>query len=357
MEKNNVTRFFLGANSARGFFSLYDGFTSPADGDFLWVIKGGPGCGKSTLMRRVGAAAEAAGERVEYIHCSGDPASLDGVWLPERKTGYVDGTAPHVQEALYPGAAAMYLDMGQFLDDRALRGKLPELMELNRRYKALYAQAYGLLAGAAALLPKNTPGQLGPIALQKTEKRAAGFAARELRRRNRRGSATRRFLSALSCQGRVCFTETLAALTPRVCLLDNTLGLGHRFLDRMAALAVERGHDLLLCSDPLEPEKPEALLLPGEKLAFFAGELPPESGLTPWRRLRLDDLADRETLAAQRGSLRERKRESALLLNRAMETLAAAKALHDELEAVYRPHVDFAGADALTQAHIQRLFG
>lgn len=90
-----VRRSFLGANSRKGFYSLYEELASPEAGDFLWVIKGGPGCGKSTFMKRIGKAAEAAGERVEYIHCSGDPDSLDGVWLPDRKLGYVDGTAPH----------------------------------------------------------------------------------------------------------------------------------------------------------------------------------------------------------------------------------------------------------------------
>ena len=357
MEKTGVTRFFLGANSARGFYSLYDGFTDPAAGDFLWVIKGGPGCGKSTFMRRIGAAAEAVGEPVEYIHCSGDPDSLDGVWLPERKTGYVDGTAPHVQEAVFPGAASMYLDMGRFLDHRALREKLPEIAAVNRQYKALYAQAYALLAGGAALLPENLPGLVGETERARAEKRAAGFAARELRRRSRRSRITRRFLSAISCRGRICFTETVTALAAKVCVLDNQLGLGRCFLERLAALAAERGYDLLLCCDPLEPEKPEALLLPEAKLAFLAGELPENAGFDPWRRVRLDDLADRNVLTEQRSFLRERKRESALLLSRGMKTLAEAKALHDSLEALYRPHVNFAGADALAEEHIAALLG
>lgn len=96
MEQIAPTRYFLGANSVRGFFSLYDSFTDPAAGEFLWVIKGGPGCGKSTFMKKLGAAAEQAGQAVEYIHCSGDPDSLDAVWFPALRTGYVDGTAPHV---------------------------------------------------------------------------------------------------------------------------------------------------------------------------------------------------------------------------------------------------------------------
>ena len=75
-------QYFLGANSPQGFYSLYDQLICPEQARAIYILKGGPGCGKSTLMRRVGALAEQAGVPVEYIICSGDPASLDGVILP-----------------------------------------------------------------------------------------------------------------------------------------------------------------------------------------------------------------------------------------------------------------------------------
>ena len=62
--------FFLGANSEEGFFSLYDQLLGGRLDD-LMILKGGPGCGKSTFMRRVGAAMERAGERVVYINWLG----------------------------------------------------------------------------------------------------------------------------------------------------------------------------------------------------------------------------------------------------------------------------------------------
>ena len=353
--EHSVERYFLGANSARGFSSLYDGFTDPAAGDFLWVIKGGPGCGKSTFMKRLGAAAEAAGEPVEYIHCSGDPDSLDAVWLPAHKTGYVDGTAPHVIEARYPGAGALYLDLGAYLDREALRPQLAEIASLNRRYKALYDEAYVLLAAATALLPKNLPGLCGPAELAKIEKKAAGLAARELPRQKKEPTVRRRFLSAVSCKGRLRFDETAAALCDRAIVLDNALGLGHVFLERFARIAAERGYDAVLCSDPLEPDKLEAALFPERRLAVLAVEMPEASPLPVCRHLRLDALPGRETLTAQRELLRYRKKESARLLSQGIGLLSEAKALHDALEAVYRPHVDFSGAQALARQHIQML--
>ena len=89
-----VRRYFLGANTAKGFFSVYEDFCKPDSGNFLYVIKGGPGCGKSSFMKKIGKAAEDAGLDVEYVLCSADPDSLDGVLIPTWHVGYADGTSP-----------------------------------------------------------------------------------------------------------------------------------------------------------------------------------------------------------------------------------------------------------------------
>ncbi len=142
-------QYFLGANTGRGFVSLYDQFAKP--GDFLWVIKGGPGCGKSSFMRRIGMAAEAAGHEVDYVLCSGDPDSVDGLYIKDMHLAYVDGTTPHAQEPTHPGADGNYLNLGAHLDSAALRPKLNRLSELTAAYRAKYAQAYAALAEAKVL--------------------------------------------------------------------------------------------------------------------------------------------------------------------------------------------------------------
>ena len=54
------TTYFLGANSKDGFASLMDQLISPADARAIYILKGGPGCGKSSLMKKVGQAAQDA---------------------------------------------------------------------------------------------------------------------------------------------------------------------------------------------------------------------------------------------------------------------------------------------------------
>ncbi len=85
MSPVNSIQYFLGANSPTGFYSLYSQLLPPEQASAIYILKGGPGCGKSTLMRRVAALAQEAGEPVEYILCSGDPDSLDAILLPGKK--------------------------------------------------------------------------------------------------------------------------------------------------------------------------------------------------------------------------------------------------------------------------------
>lgn len=100
--------FFLGANSEEGFSSLYEQLLGGRFDDLL-ILKGGAGSGKSTFMRRVGAAVERTGERVVYINCSGDPDSLDGAIFLDRARRH-RGRAPRpmcLNQAMPPPASDM----------------------------------------------------------------------------------------------------------------------------------------------------------------------------------------------------------------------------------------------------------
>jgi len=88
-----VINYYAGGNTALGFYSFYESNLKGLDR--LFILKGGPGTGKSTLMKKIGQKWKDKGYDIELLHCSSDNNSIDGVIIPKLKVGVVDGTAPH----------------------------------------------------------------------------------------------------------------------------------------------------------------------------------------------------------------------------------------------------------------------
>lgn len=292
--------YYLGANSRAGFASLYAGFPGGA-GDFLHIVKGGPGTGKSSFMRRLGRAAEERGWEVHYVLCSGDPASLDGVYLPALHTAWMDGTAPHAAEPKSFGVDADYVNLGRFCRTPFLPEDRERITALTQRYRRHYAEAYRRLAGAEivedsrAAVPE--PGEL----LRGLDGSAALLQPPE-----------RRFYHAISCLGELRLMGEIEKLCKLIRPVPSrALALLSRELERRRLPAIR-------CPLPLDATKLEALLLPWAGCAFVAD----------WELRGLDP---------------------------AIASLRRAKALHDELEAAVRPYMDFAALTAYAEEEARRL--
>lgn len=99
-----VRRVFPGGNTYKGFYSYYDYILKQEDAKKIMVLKGGPGVGKSSFMKKLGAAIVKKGYDIEYHHCSSDNNSIDGLVIPDIGVALMDGTAPHVVDPKNPGA-------------------------------------------------------------------------------------------------------------------------------------------------------------------------------------------------------------------------------------------------------------
>ena len=149
------TDFYLGANTPEGFVSRYDQIAQDDTLERVYVIKGGPGTGKSSMMKMTAEVLSENGADVERIHCSSDPDSLDAVICREKKIAMLDGTPPHVMEPQYPGAFETIVDLYPCWDQEGLMENLPEIKELFGQYRACHRKACAYLSAAAALNREN----------------------------------------------------------------------------------------------------------------------------------------------------------------------------------------------------------
>ena len=346
---------FLGANTADGFYSLYDNLASLDNGDFLWIIKGGAGCGKSSFMRLIAAAAEKKQLSVNYYACSGDPDSLDAIYIPALKTAYMDGTSPHVADASLTAVNSSYLDLGRFYDIEAIAPHKEELSACSAEISSHYKKAYGLLHAAGALRRGWLPTLVGEDELVAAKKRVTGIIRRELGTRRRSGGEIdRRFFSVLSCRGLFALPESLKAFYTRSYTLESRLGLSALMLDLVAKSAEQSGYRILLAPDPLTPEVPEAVVIPALSLAFFssASTLKKQAAA---RGIHLDTRLDGEARRERKSEIQRYERTITSLKNEAELSLSQAKCAHDKLEQIYNPYVDFDGVQAQAEEHIKRL--
>ena len=254
-------------------------------------------------------------------------------------------------EPKYPGAVERYVNMGECYDKAALWPLRQEIMDCMAGYKGCYQRAYRCLGAAAEIMEDQRSALLTEALSQKLAKRARGILAREVPRRKdaRPGQVKQRFLGAVTHRGALCLFDTALAQCQRVYALSDSCGLAHELLLPLLTGAVEAGCDVVACPDPMAPDRLAHLLIPQLGLAFLTstGALPvPEK---PYRRLRLDAAADETLLRRSRPRLRFAKKVSAALTEEAVSSLAQAKAMHDDLEGIYNPHVDFRLVEQMAQ--------
>jgi hypothetical protein len=89
----NVRHMYFGAATPAGPVDYIQDLT--ANLEKRYFVKGRPGSGKSTMLKKLAAEAERRGFDIEVYHCGFDPNSLDMLIVPEKSVAIFDSTAPH----------------------------------------------------------------------------------------------------------------------------------------------------------------------------------------------------------------------------------------------------------------------
>ena len=109
--------------------------------------------------------------------------------------------------------------------------------------------------------------------------------------------------------------------------------------------------------DRLIPSRTQAVLVPSRGVGFLAGTADDVPEGLMQRHIRLDVLPDPVRQRALRRTMRSDARQQQLALASAVEQLRMANLLHNELEAVYRPCMDFAALTTFTDRYLRTFPG
>ena len=357
MAEGRVRHLFPGGNTSLGFFSYYHHIISQREADRICIIKGGPGVGKSTFMKRIGKEMEDRGFDVEYLHCSSDPGSLDGILIPQIMTAFIDGTAPHVVDPKNPGAVDEILNFGVFWDEAGIRAHKDDIIKTNREIGYIFERAYRYLRAAHTIYEGSAAIYRDAMITGKLNAFAAGLIGEIFSGASvgAVGRERKMFLSALTPEGFVNYLDTVMT-AERVYAFKGQLGTGEdRILEKIRAAAIERGYYVEGYYCALDPHRLEHLVIPGLDIGFTTANRYHDAGIESAVSVDMEEYMDERKLGRYRDDLTENQAEVDDLLSTALSTIHRAKALHDQLETYYIPHIRFREIDGYFDLILDRI--
>ena len=343
-------RYFAASNSSTGFVNYFPRIFGEGRCRRLFVIKGGPGTGKSSFMKHIGSMAEEKGHTVTYYLCSSDPESLDGLFIEELSVGFVDGTAPHVWEPASVGAFEQIVNLGDFWNGDRLMERRPEIEEISGKKKAGYGRAYRYLSAYGALLSAAQESVLTFVDKEKLSR-----AAERLLLRYAPPAATR-FLEevglcdSIGMGGRVRL-DTYERFAKRRCPIQDLGGTAHLFLAALYALCRERCISVRVSYHPILSRQIDALELIDNGVVFSSAEREEEDRVIHMRRF-----VDADGYRGVRGNLRESAALGERLLTLAEGAFTEIRACHFQLERLFGDTMDFSAKEQFEARFAESLF-
>ncbi|MBR1969557.1 MAG: hypothetical protein IKA17_04295 [Clostridia bacterium] len=344
----NSLNFFLGANSDKGFVSYFNELQDFSDFLQLFILKGGPGSGKSSLMKKIYKHAQNLGHSVEAINCASDPNSLDAFIDYTQGIAMADGTAPHSFDPFLPGVKEHIIYTGEYWDTSLLLKNKEEIYKLNEEIADCHKSATAYIKAAASLIKENM--DIARKHINKKELMEFGEMLASLFAKGSSAREKKRLLSAVTC-GRVEFFEsTLSSLADKIYVLDDPWGASSdMLLSSLRTKALSNNLKIITCPCSVIPDRLEHIIIPSEKTAIS---------------VKNSFHGTQKSFAETGGfyhpfdesALKERQQSAHSLINKATECVNKAKSLHDDLERHYVNAMDFSHLETIAEKLKKQLY-
>lgn len=337
---NTLPKSFLGANAAGGFCSKFGDSYYPAFKWHAYIIKGGPGTGKSSFMKQIAAIFAEGGSNVELCPCSSDPDSLDAVIIHDKKVVLMDGTSPHALDPGYPGACECIINLSECWNDDAFSGKEEKIIETTDKNKQLHKRASKYITAAGSLLSDNRRASAKCVNFEKLFSYTERLGDRLIKKRDR-ALEHHRFLSGITPKGFVFYKQTISKTADTVIAVCDEYGaVSATFMEIIRQRALEYKNEIFVYHNPIHPEIIDHVIIPNQKLCFCSiNRFCHCDGIT--RRIHARRFTDSVSLASHKNHIQFNFKASDELLREAVAVINEAKHTHDELEQYYIEAMDF----------------
>ena len=339
-------KYFLASNSSEGFVSVFGESFCAKDGWRCFIIKGGPGTGKSSFMKYIASKAAIKDMEIHLCPCSSDPDSLDAIILPQKKIIVLDGTAPHTLDPIYPAVCEEILNFGAFWDTDKIKQNSSKIISVTDANKLLHKTASKYLRVAGQMTYENYKTALLSTDLQKAKKYAMKLCKKYIPKRDGEGKEKTVFLNAVTPKGVVSFTKTALLMAENPIIIEDRFGtVSNEICKIVREEALAGGYNIITVRNALLPSVIiDHVIIPELSIAFLREYDFAHFG-SESRRIHARRFTNVKSLSKNREKLKFNKKVSKELLLEAIATLQNAKTVHDKLEEYYVDAMDF---EALT---------
>lgn len=347
---------FPGNNTSEGFYSLYSNILTQDDAKRIFCMKGGPGTGKSSLMKKVGAHFLNKGYSIEYLHCSSDVNSLDGVLIKELNVAILDGTSPHVVDPANPGAIDEILNMGDCLDSAALTSNKNEILSLTRSISSNFKHAYCFLRAAKGLHDYWCMLNSESIISSKFNLLTESIKE-EIFTTHKAGYGLERhlFSTAITDQGIITYSVDLSSDYKNKYILNGGPGLGKtEILKELGKVAQKKGYFVEYMHDPFKPERLEHIFIP-ELSTCILTENEISQCTFAGKRFNINDFCNQDIITKNNAEIDFTSKLFYGLINKATSLIGQSHIMHDDLEKYYIDAMNFDKANEIYDTLIERI--
>lgn len=373
--------YFAASNSYHGFISYFDSIFRRSDISHLYIIKGGPGTGKSRFMRECAVDAEALGYETEYYYCSSDQSSLDGIIIygiskngnDTENIAIIDGTSPHSYDTKLPGIREDIINLGEFWDRTVLEGYTAEIEPLIKAKSEAYKMAYDYLYASHSIrkiTDRITQASVIVSAIESFVDELFQVFGEKSNQKSSRIIPT--LIDSIGTLGAIRY-DTFSQNAEKTVTVNDIFGCAYILLDMIFKRACRGGFNVRVSYDPIEPSKVGALYIENNEavgsgqgshdktvssLAIICDDgVSVEDDNDEADHISMRRFIEMQTLKQNSRLLKHLWKMRSSLISCALTEFEKAGKAHFEIEGYYISAMDFGRKEQFSREFSKKLFG